>query len=237
MKAMKGTFIFLAMAVMIVFNTQPALGGSACYPPDGAVGCIFTSVVPDGGLFDSGFRGTAVSCTMVAYYEPTQTEEHIVPATCAATGYKRCCPSPTVSCPSLCPPEPEGYLMVVVRAQVGKKGSPQEFLMEVDTASLTGDPDPCDSSDFRDAANKDKCKCKRDFAIENGLDSVPVCMLDDSTLQEDLFRRFIRTTMIPALFPGTPNAPFAVTSVSNYAINDESEPFYGILDLELQVLE
>jgi len=114
----------------------------------------------------------------------------------------------------------------------------KHFLMTVDTESLSpvldenGNiiSDPCD--EFTEAA---KCKCRRDFAIANGLLSVPLCAVTDQAFQEELFLKFIGTTIIPVLFPAVPDAPFAVKSVSDYAINDDVEPFYGILDFELAV--
>ena len=105
-------------------------------------------------------------------------------------------------------------------------------MMAVDTASLTpvDGVDPCD--EFTEAV---KCKCRRDFAIANGLDKVPLCTVTDQAFQEEYFLKFIQANLIPAFFPDSPDAPFAVKSVSDYAINDDVEPFYGILDFVLAV--
>jgi hypothetical protein len=255
MKTTKGILIFLAMAVMIVFNTQPALGGSTCpYDPDLPV-CIFTSV-DQGGLWDPGFHGgTKVECSAMAYYETVQTEDHILPEACCyllgcpnpcsddpnAT-YCRCSPSPLrsppISCPGLCGDEYEAYLMLIIRAKVGRD-SPKHFLLTLDTA-----PDPCDMN-FRppklgDFGNEDKCKCKRDFAIENGLDRLPICLKIDMDLVEDFFKGFIRTEMLKGLFGDGDytNTNFAVTSITKAAItnpDNELPPFYGIFDFVLVV--
>jgi len=219
--------IFSFIAAPLALMVQPVLADSACALPEVEY-CLFSTL-------NAKAPGTRVPATLTAYYDPLDTANMKMPSTCPGGP---CIPSKRTTCPAICV-DPQAYLTVFIRAQ-DKGGVRHHFLMEVPTASLrpvldgNGNitSDPCNA--FLESA---KCKCRRDFAIANGLGSVPLCTVTDQAFQEELFLKFIGTTVIPALFPATSNAPFAIRSVSNYVIEDDFEPFYGIMDLVFAVQE
>ena len=216
MGRIKCMLICLFVAGALVFMAQPVMADSACAIPEVEY-CLFSTLDPKA-------KGTNVFMTLTAYY---------IPADLSSNGCPDLCLVGEICVAASACTDPQAYLIVLLRVE-DKKGGNQHFIMRVTTESLQvfNENEPCDA--FLEAA---KCKCRRAFAIENDLESVPLCTVTDQAFQDELFLKFIGNDVIPVLFPATPDAPFAIKSVSNYVINDDVEPFYGILDLVLAVQE
>ena len=216
---MMSIILILTAAFVSLFAEHTAIAGSACPLPDVEF-CLFSSI-------DSKAGGERVDGTATAFYDPIDTAGMILPASCPGG---ECITRGNTTCPALCV-DPQGFLNVFVRTMI--KSSINGFMMTVSTASLSPQPgiDPCD--DFGILANV--CKCRRDFAIANGFDQVPLCTVTDQPLVEELFLKFIAGSIIPQLFPDRPDAPFVIKSVEDIIVNDLQVPFYGILDFELAV--